>query len=54
MSEFFYVSSNCLPTHDTAITAGMGLLMAAENGWEIHWSLFKLLNHLSRETIVYK
>ena len=30
-------------------TAGMGLLMVTENGWEIHWSLFEFPNHLPRE-----
>ena len=29
-------------------TAGMGLLMATENGWEIDWSLFEFPNHLHR------
>ena len=30
------------------ITAGMGLLTATENGWEINWSLFEFPNHLHR------
>ena len=47
MSEFFYVSSNC--HHDTSITAGMGLLMAFENG---HWSLFEFPNYLHTGSIV--
>ena len=29
-------------------TAGMGLLTATENGWEIDWSLFEFPNHLHR------
>ena len=29
-------------------TAGMGLLTATENGWEINWSLFEFPNHLHR------
>ena len=35
-------------------TAGMGLFMATENGWEIYRSLFKFPNHLHRGTIVYE
>ena len=27
-------------------TADTGLFTASENGWEIHWLLFKFLNHL--------
>ena len=30
------------------VTAGMGLLIATENGWEIDWSLFEFPNHLHR------
>ena len=33
-------------------TAGTGLFTAPENGWEIHWSLFKFPNHLHWETMV--
>ena len=35
-------------------TAGTGLFTAAENGWEIHWSLFEFPNHFRREQIVHE
>ena len=34
--------------------AGMGLFTSPENGWEIHWLLFKFPNHLHKGTIVYE
>jgi hypothetical protein len=40
------MKSHC-PTR-YSITAGTGLFRAPENGWEIHWSLFKFPNHLHR------
>ena len=43
-----------MPSTNTIYTAGMGLLMATKNGWEIDWSLFEFPNHLHRWTIVYK
>ena len=35
-------------------TAGTGLFTAAENGWEIQWSLFEFPNYFHREQIVYE